>query len=177
MKIKLIIKMIKKVLFLLLFALLLISCKHQNDENKSLDSKNDNSSHSEDLLKKDTGSTVQVEKTKKLHELLFKCKENDNGMSRYDDPLNKTCVCNETTFDGAYEIFYNESPDYVKKNLLKKLPQKNQEWKAPDADVTYSWVQQDTLKINLFYQGGEDTYVFYKNSDNKMEYKEYVSLP
>ncbi|KRB55610.1 hypothetical protein [Flavobacterium sp. Root186] len=171
--------MIKKVLFLLLFALLLISCKHQNDENKSLDSKNDNSSNSEDLLKKDkdTGSTVQVEKTKKLHELLFKCKENDNGMSRYDDPLNKTCVCNETTFDGAYEIFYNESPDYVKKNLLKKLPQKNQEWKAPDADVTYSWVQQDTLKINLFYQGGEDTYVFYKNSDNKMEYKEYVSLP
>lgn len=171
--------MIKKILFLLITALLLTSCKNQNEENKSLDVKNDNKDNSENLLKKekDTVSTTQAEKTEKLTEVLFKCKENDNGMSRYDDPLNKTCVCNETTFDGAYEIFYKESPDYEQKNLLKKLPQKNKEWKAPDADVTYSWVEQDTLKINLFYQGGEDTYVFYKNSDNKMEYKQYVSLP
>lgn len=170
--------MIKKTLFLLITALVLTSCKHQNDENKSLDVKIDNKENSEDLLKKENDtSTMQAEKTEKHSELLFKCKENDNGMSRYDDPLNKTCVCNETTFEGAYEIFYKESPDYEQKNLLKKLPQKNQEWKAPDADVTYSWVEQDTLKINLFYQGGEDTYVFYKNSDNKIEYKQYVSLP
>ncbi len=170
--------MIKKTLFLLITALTLISCKHQNEENKSLDSKSGNKDNSENLLKKENDtSTMQAEKTEKHSELLFKCKENDNGMSRYDDPLNKTCVCNETTFEGAYEIFYKESPDYEQKNLLKKLPQKNKEWKAPDADVTYSWVEQDTLKINLFYQGGEDTYVFYKNSDNKIEYKQYVSLP
>jgi hypothetical protein len=171
--------MIKKTLFLLITVLTLISCKHQNDENKSLNVKSDNKDNSEDLLKKnkDTDSIIQVEETEKLTEFLFKCKENDNGMSRYDGTLNKTCVCNETTFEGAYEIFYKESPDYEQKNLLKKLPQKNQEWKAPDADVTYSWVEQDTLKINLFYQGGEDTYVFYKNSDNKIEYKQYVSLP
>lgn len=171
--------MIKKTLFLLITVLTLISCKHQNEENKSLNVKSDNKDNSENLLKKnkDTDSIIEVEETEKPTEVLFKCKENDNGMSRYDDPLNKTCVCNETTFEGAYEIFYKESPDYEQKNLLKKLPQKNQEWKAPDADVTYSWVEQDTLKINLFYQGGEDTYVFYKNSDNKIEYKQYVSLP
>ncbi|CAC9974698.1 hypothetical protein [Flavobacterium panici] len=171
--------MIKKALFLLITVLTLISCKHQYEENKSLNVKSDNKDNSENLLKKnkDTDSIIEVEETEKPTEVLFKCKENDNGMSRYDDPLNKTCVCNETTFDGAYEIFYKESPDYEQKNLLKKLPEKNKEWKAPDADVTYSWIEQDTLKINLFYQGGEDTYVFYKNSDNKIEYKQYVSLP
>ncbi|MBF4515824.1 hypothetical protein IRZ71_05695 [Flavobacterium sp. ANB] len=171
--------MVKKILFLLITVLTLISCKQQNDENKSLDVKKENSSNSKYLSKKekDTGSTMQVEKTEKLSELLFKCKENDNGISRYDDPLNKTCVCNDSTFNSAYKIFYDESPDYIQDNLLKKLPQKNSVWKAADAEVTYSWILQDTLKINMFFQGGENNYIFYKNSDNKMEYKEYLSLP
>lgn len=92
--------MIKKTLFLLITALLLISCKNQNEENKTLDVKKENSSNFEDLSKKDkdTDSIIEVEETEKPTEVLFKCKENDNGMSRYDDPLNKTCVCNETTF-------------------------------------------------------------------------------
>ncbi|KUJ62429.1 hypothetical protein AR687_08215 [Flavobacteriaceae bacterium CRH] len=153
--------MIKKTLFLLITTLILASCKHQNDENKSINAKSNN-------------SAKKIEKPKKL---LFKCKENDNGISRYDDPLNRTCVCNETTFNPAYEIFYNESPDYIQKDLLKKLPQKDFVWKSPDAEVTYSWIMQDTLKINMFYQGGENNYVFYKNNNNKIEFKEYLSLP
>jgi hypothetical protein len=125
-----------------------------------------------------SGNYMQfAKKSEKPKELLFKCKENDNGKSRYDDPLNKTCVCNDSTFSSAYKIFYNESPDYIQNNLLKKLPQKNFEWKSTDAEVNYSWILQDTLKINMFFQGGENNYVFYKKSDNKIEYKEYLSLP
>ncbi len=132
----------------------------------------------DDLLVWYSGNYMHfLKKKENPKELLFKCKENDNGISRYDDPLNKTCVCNENTFNNAYEIFYEESPDYLKESLLKKLPQKNHEWKAADADVTYTWILQDTLKINMFFQGGENRYVFYKNSDNKIEYKEYLSLP
>lgn len=109
--------------------------------------------------------------------LLFKCNRNDNGKSRYDDPLNKTCECNENTFERAYTMFYNESPDYLKKDLLEKLPQKDFLWKSEDADVSYKWILRDTLKIEMSYDGGENNYVFYKNSSNKMEYKEYLSLP
>lgn len=132
----------------------------------------------DDLLVWSSGNYMQFsKKSEKPKKLLFKCKENDNGISRYDDPLNKTCVCNEDTFNNAYKIFYNESPDYIQKDLLKKLPQKYFEWKSADVEVTYSWILQDTLKINMFYQGGENNYIFYKNSDNKIEYKEYLSLP
>jgi hypothetical protein len=118
-----------------------------------------------------------TKKSEKPKELLFKCKENDNGKSRYDDALNKTCVCNENTFNSAYKIFYKESPDYLKTSLLEELPQQNREWKAKDADVSYRWILEDTLKIDMYFQGGENYYVFYKNNDNKIEYKEYLSLP
>ncbi|WP_433780360.1 hypothetical protein [Flavobacterium anhuiense] len=118
-----------------------------------------------------------VKKSKKNLKSLYACKENDNGKSRYDDPLNKICECNESTFERAYAIFYNESPDYLKKDLLEKLPQRDFLWKSEDADVTYKWILRDTLKIEMSYDGGENNYIFYKNSNNKMEYKEYLSLP
>ncbi|WP_099712078.1 hypothetical protein [Flavobacterium sp. 9] len=173
--------MIKKTLLLILGFTILTSCKNQKEENKVIVTKSDNSKNSEELLEKDKDSKtldLQDENSDEPpKESLFKCKENDNGVSIYDDPLNKTCVCNDSTFNKAYEIFYTESPDYIQRNLLKKLPQKNHEWKAVDADITYTWVLQDTLKIKMFFQGGENNYVFYKNSDNKMEYKEYLSLP
>jgi hypothetical protein len=172
--------MIKKTLLLLITSLIITSCKNQKEENKVIVTKSDNNKKSEDLLVKDEDSKaldLQDVKSDEPKESLFNCKENDNGISRYDDPLNKTCVCNDSTFNNAYEIFYKESPDYIQHNLLKKLPQKNHVWKAADADVTYTWILQDTLKINMFFQGGENNYVFYKNSDNKMEYKEYLSLP
>lgn len=124
------------------------------------------------------GNYMQFVKKKEDNKvLLFKCKENDNGKSIYDDPLNKTCECSESTFKNAYKIFYDESPDYLKKNLLKKLPAKNFEWKSEDADVSYKWIANDTLKIDMNFQGGENHYVFYKNIKNKIEYKEYLFLP
>ncbi|WP_337965420.1 hypothetical protein [uncultured Flavobacterium sp.] len=173
--------MIKKILLLLITSLIITSCKNEKEENKVIVTKSDNSKNSEDLLEKDKDSKtldLQDENSEEPpKESLFKCKQNDNGVSIYDDPLNKTCVCNESTFDSAYEIFYKESPDYIQHNLLKNLPQENHVWKAADADVTYTWILQDTLKINMFFQGGENNYVFYKNSDDKMEYKEYLSLP
>ncbi len=124
-----------------------------------------------------SGDYMQFVKSKNAKEVLFKCKENDNGISRYEDPLNKTCVCNESAFNRAYEIFYNESPDYLKKDLLKKLPQSNFKTRSEDAEVQYKWILQDTLKIEMGFQGGENRYIFYKNDDNKIEYKEYLSLP
>lgn len=125
-----------------------------------------------------SGDYMQFEKNiEKPKPLLFECKQNDSGVSIYDDTLNKTCVCNETAFDKAYKIFYDESPDYLQRNLLKDLPAKNLEKKFVDADVTYNWIMKDTLKIHMFFQGGDNDYVFYKNSDNKIEYKEYLALP
>ncbi|MEP6805249.1 MAG: hypothetical protein ABI892_12055, partial [Flavobacterium sp.] len=118
-----------------------------------------------------------VKKNEKHQQLLFKCQENDNRISVYDDPLNKTCVCKESTFDSAYEIFYNESPDYLKKDLVEKLPQKNFKEESNDAKIIYNWILRDTLKIDMIFQGGENHYIFYKNSNNKIEYKEYLYLP
>ncbi|BFM41715.1 hypothetical protein CFS9_03560 [Flavobacterium sp. CFS9] len=131
----------------------------------------------DDLLVWYSGDYMQFVKSKNTKVLLFKCKENDNGISRYDDPLNKTCVCNESTFSKAYEIFYNESPNYLKKDLLKKLPQSNFKTRSEDAEVEYKWILQDTLKIEMSFQGGENRYIFYKKDNNKIEYKEYLSLP
>lgn len=125
-----------------------------------------------------SGNYMQfVKKSQKQEKLLFKCKENNNGRSRYDDPLNKTCECNESTFNTAYEIFYNEAPDYLKKDLLEKLPKKNYKHESNDAEVTYNWILNDTLKIDMIFQGGENHYVFYKKSNDKIEYKEYLFLP
>ncbi|WP_291287004.1 hypothetical protein [Flavobacterium sp.] len=133
--------------------------------------------YGDNLLVWYSGDYMQFVKNKNNKVLLFKCKENDNGISRYDDPLNKTCVCNESTFNMAYEIFYNESPDYLKKYLVKKMPQSNFKTSSEDAEVNYKWVSKDTLKIEMGFQGGENRYVFYKNGNNKVEYKEYLSLP
>jgi hypothetical protein len=118
-----------------------------------------------------------IKKNEKFQQLLFKCKENDNGKSRYDDPLNKICVCNETMFNSAYEIFYNNSADYLKKDLVEKLPLKDFKRQSNDAEVSYRWILNDTLKIDMIFEGGENHYIFYKNSHNKIEYKEYLFLP
>lgn len=118
-----------------------------------------------------------IKKNEKHQQLLFKCQENDNGISIYDDPLNKICVCKESTFNRAYEIFYNESPDYLKKDLVEKLPQKNFKQESNDAKIIYNWILRDTLKIDMIFQGGENHYIFYKNSNNKIEYREYLYLP
>lgn len=131
----------------------------------------------ENLIVWYSGNYMLFTKNNTKQKLLFECKENNNGKSRYDDPLNKTCICNKNTFEDAYEIFYNESPDYLKTELIKKLPLKNHKHKTENADVDYNWVLKDTLKIDMFFQGGENHYVFYKNRDNKIAYKEYLNLP
>ncbi|MGX7666025.1 hypothetical protein [Flavobacterium pedocola] len=160
--------MSRPTLFLIMAICTLSSCKKNNNDATMHDAKKDTLAEETVNLQQDT---LEVKPS------LFICKENDNGLSRYDDPLNKTCACKETTFEKAYKLFYDEAPSHLKENLLEKLPSGDFQVKAVSAEVSYKRILKDTLRIDVSYQGGDDYYIFYKNSNNTVGYKEYVGLP
>lgn len=162
----------KQLKFYTFLAVVLISCK-QEPVNKTVLSNKVPEKVAE--AKKEIATPEEDEE--EPEGILFRCKANDSGKSIYDDPLNKICECDESTFALAYDIFYKEAPSYLRRDLVKKLPEEDFEWKTEAAVVTYKWILNDTLKIDMSFQGGDNHYIFYKNSNDKIEYKEYLGLP
>lgn len=139
----------KRIIFLMLMSII-VSCNKK--ENNLIDN----------------NTSFEIKDTKKKKKSSFICVENISEESRYDDPLNRTCHCNESSFKKGYIDFYNELPDYINKLLLlKQLPIKDTIYSKSNSEIEYN-ISSDSLKINIGYEGGDIKYIFYKNTKKKL---------